>query len=184
MSLLDQPFDRLAFFGLIGAVAVARMLELAVARRNTVRLLAAGGREVGRGHYPVMVALHTAVLALSPLEVWLLDRPWLPWLGAASIATILAATGMRLWVMRTLGARWTTRVIVPAHGGRITSGPYRFLRHPNYLAVALEVPAIPLVHTAWLTAAVFGLANLALLAVRIRVEDRALEGPMAAAARD
>ncbi len=135
---------------------------------------------MGRGHYPLMVALHAGVLAAGLAEVWLLGRPFLPGLGFPMLALVAATMALRWWVVATLGRRWTTRVVVLAGAPRVERGPFRLLRHPNYLAVAVEVFALPLVHTAWLTALVFGVADLALLAHRIRVEEAALA---AAAAR-
>ncbi len=152
-------------------VAVQRLGEMAYARRNTQRLLAAGGIEHGAGHYPLIVALHggwlAALFALVPA-----DAP--PSWG------LLAGYGLlqlgRFWVIVSLGGRWTTRVIALPGAPRVRRGPYRFLRHPNYLVVALEIPLLPLAFGAWQMALGFGLANLALLAHRIRVENRALAG--------
>ena len=127
-------------------------------------------------------ALFPQRIPACPLEVWLLDRPFLPPLAAAAGLALALTMALRYWVIATLGDRWCTRVLVPPGEPRITGGPYRFLRHPNYLAVAVEVFALPLVHTAWLTAAVLGGANLAVLAVRIRAEDRALGAGAAARA--
>jgi methyltransferase len=170
---LDTP---LLFTGLLALVVLQRLLELSVARRNREWLLTRGGHEIGAGHYPAMVALHTLFLLSCLTEVWLAERPFLPPLAVAMVAVLLLATGLRYWAIRTLGHRWTTRVIVLPGAPRIASGPYRFLRHPNYLAVVLEIAALPLVHTAWLTASVFTVANAAVLTVRIRVEERGLRG--------
>lgn len=168
-------FDtRLLFTGLLALVVLQRLGELALARRNRGWLLARGGREIGAGHYPAMVALHTLFLLSCLAEVWLAGRPFLPPLALAMLAVLALATGLRYWAIRTLGRRWTTRVIVLPGAPRIESGPYRWFPHPNYLAVVLEIAALPLVHTAWLTAAVFTVANAVMLAVRIRVEERGL----------
>ena len=170
-----MPYDgRVLFTLLVLLVAGERLIELAISRRHERRLRARGARESGQGHYPAMVLLHTAWLLACPLEVWLLDRPLVPPLALAAGIALAATMALRYWVIATLGDRWCTRVLVPPGEPRITGGPYRFLRHPNYLAVAVEVFALPLVHTAWLTAAVLGGLNLAVLAVRIRAEDRAL----------
>jgi methyltransferase len=163
-----------AYLGLVGLVAVERLFELARARRNARWAFAHGGREVGRGHYPVMVALHTALLVAAPLEVILAGRPFLPLLAAPALALVLVAQALRAWCIRSLGVRWNTRVIVVPGLPAVTGGPYRWLRHPNYLAVVLEVAALPLVHGAWLTAVVFSAANAWLLAHRIAVEETAL----------
>lgn len=171
--------SQLAFLVLIAILAIERLVELAVSRRHQRRLAARGAYEVGRGHYPVMVALHTGLLLAAPAEVLAFDRPFLPWLGVPMLALVVATTLMRWWVISLLGDRWTIRVWVLPGAPLVTGGPYRWLRHPNYLGVAVEVFALPLVHTAWWTALVFGLANLWLLAHRIRVEDRALRRAVA-----
>ncbi len=166
--------SRWLFTGLVGLIAVQRLLELGLARRSSRWLLARGGVEVGAGHYPWMVALHTCFLASCLAEVWLLGRPFVPSLAAAALLALGAASALRYWTVRALGERWTTRVIVVPGAPLVTSGPYRLLRHPNYVAVALEVAALPLVHGAWLTATFFSAANGVLLAHRIRTEDGAL----------
>jgi methyltransferase len=165
---------------LVLAVGAERLAELAVSRRHERALAARGAREVGRGHYPVMVALHGGLLLAAPAEVWLAGRPFLPWLGGPMLALLAATMALRWWVVATLGERWTTRVWVLPRAPLVTGGPYRWLRHPNYLGVAVEVVALPLVHTAWWTAAAFGAANLLLLRHRIRVEQRALAAARAA----
>lgn len=173
VSAIDS---RLLYTGLVALIASLRLAELGVSRRNTRRLLAAGAREAGAGHYPAMVLLHTAFLAACPLEVWLLDRPLVPPLAAAMLLTLAAGFALRYWAIRTLAGRWTTRVLALPAAPPVTTGPYRYLRHPNYLAVILEVAALPLVHTAWLTALLFSPANALLLRLRVREEEAALEG--------
>jgi methyltransferase len=168
--------SRALFTLLIAAVALERLVELVISRRHERALRARGAVEAGAGHYPVMVAIHAALLVGAPAEVWLLDRPFLPWLGWPMLALVAATMALRYWVIATLGERWATRVLVLPGAPLVAGGPYRFLRHPNYLAVAVEVVALPLVHTAWLTALLCGTANLAILAWRIRVEDAALRG--------
>lgn len=151
-------------------------MELALSRRNAAWSFARGGKEYGRGHYPLMVVLHVGLLAGAPAEVLFLSRPFVPVLGWPMLALALAAQALRWTAVGTLGTHWATRVIVVPGHERIRSGPYRFVRHPNYLAVVLEGFALPLVHSAWLTATLFSAANLPLLAVRIRCEERALLG--------
>lgn len=164
-----------AYSLLVAAVAAERVFELVLSRRNERRLLARGAVQAGAGHYPWMVALHTLFLAACVAEVWLLERSFHPWLGLAMLALVLLAMSLRYWVVSTLGERWTTRVYWLPGEARIESGPYGYLRHPNYLAVCVEMVALPLVHTAWLTAVVFSLANALLLRHRIRVEDAAID---------
>ncbi|MFQ6856192.1 isoprenylcysteine carboxyl methyltransferase family protein [Streptomyces sp. 35M1] len=159
---------------LVLAVAAERLAELVVARRNTRWSFARGGVESGREHYPVMVALHTALLAGCLAEVHLADRPFPPVLGWVMVAAVMAAQALRWWCIRALGPRWNTRVIVVPGLPRVTGGPYRWLSHPNYVAVAAEGLALPLVHGAWVTALVFTALNAALMVVRIRCEDGAL----------
>ena len=164
------------YTALVLAVAAERLAELAVASRNARWSLARGGTEAGRGHYPVMAALHTALLAACLAETWLAGRPFVPWLGWAMVAVVAAAQALRWWCVRTLGRRWNTRVIVVPGLPLVTGGPYRWLRHPNYVAVAAEGAALPLVHGAWLTSVLFTVLNAALMTVRVRCEDMALTG--------
>lgn len=165
---------RLLYAALVVAVALGRLVELRVAARNLRSLLARGGVEIAPGHYPVMVLLHTLFLVACPLEVWLLGRPFIPALGVVMLILLVLAAGLRWWVISTLAGRWTTRIVVLPGVAPVTGGPYRFLRHPNYLAVIVEILALPLVHTAWITALVFSAANALLLRVRIRAEEEGL----------
>ena len=158
----------------IGLVVLQRLAELAVSRRNVRRLRARGGIEVGAAHYPWMVALHVAFLASCIAEPWLLDRPVRPFLSTGMLIVLAVGMGLRVWTLATLGDRWTTRVMVVPGEVPVTTGPYRFLKHPNYLAVVLEIFAIPMVHTAWLTATVFSILNAVMLRIRISAEELAL----------
>jgi methyltransferase len=159
---------------LVAAVAAERLAELVVAQRNLAWSRARGGVEVGAGHYPVMVVLHTGLLIGCLAEVYFLNRPFLPWLGWPMLAVVVAAQVLRWWCIRTLGRQWNTRVVVIPGAERISGGPYRLLPHPNYVAVVAEGIALPLVHTAWVTALVFTVLNAALLTVRISTENNAL----------
>jgi methyltransferase len=159
---------------LIFAVALERLAELVVSRRNAAWSFARGGVESGQGHFPAMVALHTALLVGALVEVWSADRPFLPWLGWPMLALAVASQALRWWCIATLGNAWSTRVVVVPGTPLVRSGPYRWVRHPNYVAVVVEGLALPLVHTAWVTAAVFTLVDAALLRVRIRCEQAAL----------
>ncbi|MFF3753147.1 isoprenylcysteine carboxyl methyltransferase family protein [Streptomyces sp. NPDC002018] len=166
---------------LVLAVGAERVAELVVARRNARWSLARGAVERGRGHYPPMVVLHTGLLVGCLAEVWLAGRPFAPALGWTMLAVVVAAQGLRWWCIRTLGPRWNTRVLVVPGLPLVTGGPYRMLRHPNYAAVVAEGVALPLVHGAWITALLFTALNAALLTVRIRCENRALETAVAGA---
>ena len=159
---------------LIAVVACERLAELVIARRNLAWSLERGGVEVGAGHYPVMVVLHTGFLLGCLAEVFLLDRPFLPALGWSMLAIVVAAQVLRWWCITTLGPRWNTRVVVIPGAPRIDGGPYRLFSHPNYVAVVAEGIALPLVHTAWITALVFTVLNAALLTRRITTENAAL----------
>lgn len=174
MTELWGVSTRVLYLVVLAVLVAERLLELVISRRNERRLLARGAVEAGAGHYPVMVLLHAAFLISCPLEVWWLDRPFIPWLGLLAGLALLASMALRYWAISTLDGRWTTRVLVLPGAEPVTGGPYRVLRHPNYLAVVLEILAVPLLHTAWLTALVFTLANGLLLAVRIRSEEAAL----------
>lgn len=165
---------RVAYTLLVAAVGAERLAEVALSRRNERWLVARGAVESGAEHYPWMVALHAGFLVSCVAEVWLLRRPLVPPLAVAMGVVLLAAMALRLWTMATLGRRWTVRVLTVPGEAPVTGGPFRFLDHPNYLAVALEVAALPLLHTAWLTAVVFSALDGVLLRARIRVEDRAL----------
>jgi methyltransferase len=162
------------FAVLIGLVALERLAELVVSKRNERWSKDLGGVEYGAGHYPVMVLLHTALLAGALVEVGVAHRPFLPGLGWAMVVLVLASQALRWWCIRSLGRHWNTRVIVVPGLTRVTRGPYRLLTHPNYVAVVVEGAALPLVHTAWITAVVFTALNAALLRVRIRTENSAL----------
>jgi methyltransferase len=162
------------YYLLIFTVGLERLLELIVSKRNAQWAFAHGGREFGRTHYPVMVALHIALLVGCIVEVWALHRPFIPALGWPMLAVVALSQMLRWWCVTTLGRRWNTLVIVLPDAPLVRRGPYRWLHHPNYVAVVAEGLALPLVHTAWLTAIGFTLANAVLLAVRIRVENAAL----------
>ncbi len=164
----------IAYTLLILAVGVERLAEMVVAKRNLAWAMRRGGREYGFSHFPWMVALHTGLLAGCLLEVWLLDRPFLPWLGWPMLAVALAAQALRWWCIGTLGPRWNARVIVVPGLPLVVSGPYRWFRHPNYVAVVAEGVALPLVHTAWVTALAFTVLNAWLLTIRVRTENAAL----------
>jgi methyltransferase len=163
-----------AYLTLIVAVALERVAELVVSKRNLAWSRERGGTEFGAGHYPVMVVLHTALLVGCVVEVVALHRPFLPALGWSMFAVVIATQVLRWWCITTLGQQWNTRVVVIPGAERITGGPYRLLPHPNYLVVVIEGIALPLVHTAWLTAIVFTVLNAALLRTRLRVENEAL----------
>jgi len=154
---------------LIGYVVLARLAELFVARRNTRRLLVMGGYEVGSGHYPLIVTLHVGwVLALA-LLVPTATSP-----QPHFLALFALIQPFRYWIIHSLGSRWTTRVIVVPGLALVRNGPYRWLRHPNYMVVVAEIALLPLVFWAWEIALGFSLLNAIILLYRCRIEDRAL----------
>lgn len=153
---------------ILAAVTAERLGELALARRNTARLLATGGREEGREHYLFIVALHAAWIAGLWLLAW--GRPVDP----VFLGLFVVLQGLRLWVLATLGPRWTTRIVVIPGEKLVARGAYRFVRHPNYLVVIGEIAVLPLVFGLVWYAALFSALNAAMLWVRIRAENRAL----------
>lgn len=159
---------------LIAVIAVERVAELIVSKRNSAWSREHGGTEFGARHYPVMVVLHVGLLVGCVVEPMVLHRPFIPSLGWPMLAIVLAAQGLRWWCITTLGPQWNTRVIVIPDAPRVVGGPYRFVPHPNYVAVVVEGFALPLVHSAWLTALMFTALNAALLHTRIKVENDAL----------
>jgi methyltransferase len=154
-------------------VAVQRLLELRLARRNEKRARARGAVERGGGHYPLIVGLHTLWL-LSTLVEGLARGPEFPVYWPAALAAFLLVQPLRYWAILSLGESWNTRILVVPGAKPVASGPYRFLRHPNYVVVVVEMLAFPLIFGAWATALVFSILNAAVLRVRIREEDRAL----------
>jgi methyltransferase len=153
---------------ILALVTLQRAGELVVAQHNTRRLMARGAIELAPGHYPLIVAVHTGWL----ISLWLFGRH--QDVNVIALAGYIILQGFRFWVFRTLGARWTTRIIVVPNEPLVTAGPYRFLSHPNYAVVACEIAVLPLVfYLPWI-AAIFTVLNVAVLAIRIRAENRAL----------
>jgi methyltransferase len=153
-----------------------RIGELVTSRRHAAWAFARGGVESGRGHFPAMVALHTGLLVGALAEAWLLGRPFLPLLGWPMLVVALLCQAGRIWIIRSLGQQWNTRIIVIPGVPLSRRGPYRWgFPHPNYVLVAVEGIAIPLIHTSWITAIAFTILNaILLLGFRIPAEDRAL----------
>ena len=143
-------------------------------QRNAAWSTERGGREYGAGHFPFMVVLHTGLLLGALVEVWVADRTFIPEIGWPMLALVLASQALRWWCIGTLGRRWNTKIIVVPGMPLLTGGPYRWLTHPNYVAVVVEGFALPLVGNAWITALVFSVVNAFLLVVRISAENAAL----------
>ena len=167
------------YLGLLALFALERGAELWLSTRNARRALARGAVESGRGHYPAMVAVHTLFLAACAAEALAFPEPP-PAAALAAVAGALLAQGLRWWAVASLGDRWSTRILVVPGEAPVTRGPYRWLRHPNYLAVVVEVACLPLAFGSWRTALAFSALNALLLLRRIPAEERAL-GPAWAA---
>jgi methyltransferase len=157
----------------VGLVALQRLLELALSRRNERLLRARGAVERGRGHYPLIIALHVLWL-LSTLVEGLLRGAELPALWPIPLAFFLVVQPLRYWAIFSLGENWNTRILVVPGAELVRRGPYRYFKHPNYVVVAVEILTLPLIFGAWITALVFSILNAALLYVRIREENRTL----------
>ena len=166
--------SRWAFTAVLAGVGALRLAELRLSARNAEALRARGGVEHAAGQMPAMRALHTAWFALSLAEVWTAQPPVRPALAAAGLGGLAAGMALRAASQRALGDRWTATVMTVPGEPRVTSGVFRLGRHPNYAGVAVEIAAVPMIHGAWRTAAAFSALNAAMLAARIRAEERAL----------
>jgi len=164
----------IAFLGLLLAVAVLRLAELRISKQHQREMAARGASKVEEPKFRWMVLLHTAVLLGAALEVVLLRRPFIPWLAAPMFAVFLAANAVRWWVIRSLGEHWYVQVVDSTRLGVVTSGPFHYVRHPNYAAVFAEMLALPLIHTAWITAVAGAIAHIGVLAQRLSTEERVL----------
>ena len=167
----------IAYLVLILLTGVERIVELVISKRNAGIAFSKGGIEYGFRHFPFMVVLHTGLLLACIAEVFLLHREFIPMLGWPMLAFAVLAQAGRYWCIVSLGEQWNTRVIVVPGAGRVAAkGPYRWLRHPNYVIVAIEGVALPLVYDAWITAIAFTVLNaILLLRFRIPIENGALK---------
>ena len=164
-----------AYLLLLAGTSAERFVELGVSVRNARWAFARGGRERGRGHFGPMVALHTGLILACALEPLLAGRPFLTALAVPAAACALGSQALRWWCIRTLGPRWNTRIVVVPGLPLVRRGPYRLLPHPNYVAVAIEGLALPLVASGWITAVAFTALNaVLLLGFRIPAEERAM----------
>lgn len=164
---------RALYLGFLALLAAERIGELALSRRNARRAFARGAVEVGQGHYRVMAAFHTLFLLACGAQAALWERAAGP-LEWAALGGAVAAQALRYWAIATLGDRWNVRIIVLPGAAPVVGGPYRWVRHPNYVAVAMEMVCVPLVYGEWATALAFSLGNALLMVVRIRAEEGAL----------
>lgn len=166
--------DTIAYCALLAVVGLGRLIELGISKRNQRRLIARGAEKVPEPHFQWMVLLHGGVLLAAACEVVLLKRPLIPVLAWSMGILFLLANALRWWVIRSMAGHWNAEVMASVHLGVVTRGPYRWIRHPNYVAVFLELIALPLIHTAWLTASLATAANLWVLRQRLRIEESAL----------
>ncbi|WP_053366899.1 isoprenylcysteine carboxyl methyltransferase family protein [Bacillus sp. FJAT-27245] len=157
----------------IAFIIFQRVAELIIARKNEKRMKREGALEFGQGHYPWMVLMHAGFFLALILEVWLLGKGLSPLWPILLAAFILAQAG-RLWALSTLGKYWNTKIIVLPGANPVRKGPYRFIRHPNYVIVTLELLVVPLLFEAYMTASVFAVLNAIMLSVRIPAEEKAL----------
>jgi methyltransferase len=163
-----------AYLGLLALVALLRFAELRISARNQRRLAAQGVAKIAEPHFRWMVLLHAGVLIFAALEVVLLRRPLIPALAVTMGALFLLANLLRWWVIATMAEHWNVQVMASARLGVVTRGPYRWVRHPNYVAVFTELIALPMIHTAWITAIAAGVGNTWILSRRLAVEEKVL----------
>jgi methyltransferase len=159
---------------LLLGVAALRLVELRISRLHQQQMAARGARRIADPKFRWMVLVHSGVLVGAACEVVFLKRPLIPWLAAVMFLLFLAANAVRWWVIRTMGQHWNVQVVDSTQLGVVTSGPFRYVRHPNYAAVFMEMLALPLVHTAWITALAGTLAHVLVLAQRLSAEERVL----------
>lgn len=164
----------IAFLILLLAVGALRILELRISKRHQQRMVEQGASKVREPHFRWIVVVHTGVLVGAAGEVVFLRRPFIPWLAGIMFALFLASNAIRLWVIRALGVRWSVQVMDAKRLGVITTGPFRYVRHPNYAAVILEMISLPLIHTAWITALATSAAYSFALTKRIVAEEQVL----------
>ena len=170
MPSISLPFA--VFAGLLLATGAMRLVELVVSVR---RFRARPDALIGEPRlFPAMALLHAGLVFGPIAEVWWLERPFVPALAVGSVVLLVAATALRIWTLSTIGRAWNVRVVKPQEGAIATGGPYRWIRHPNYLCVILELLALPMLHTAWISALALTLLNGAVLVVRIRTEEAML----------
>lgn len=172
LSLSALTTTQLAFFALLAVVGLLRIAELVVSKRHSAKADARGEKPRKELAFVFMVLLHTVPFWLAPVEVLLLERPFVPALGVVSLVALTFAGVLRFWTLKTLGAAWNVRIVKP--GAVVSDGPYRFIRHPNYLVVITELLFLPLFHFAWLTALVLTVGNGLVLWRRIPAEERVL----------
>ena len=171
---LKMPLSVILFLVLLLAVAALRVFELRISKRHQQRMTSRGAAKIKDPYFRWMAMFHTLVLIGAAAEVGLLHRPFILALAAPMFVLFLAANVVRWWVIRTLGEHWNVQVVDSTKLGFVASGPFRYVRHPNYAAVFVEMIALPLIHTAWITALVGAVAHVIVLCMRLSVEDPVL----------
>jgi methyltransferase len=166
--------SRSAYLVLLALVGAGRLIEMRISARNQRRLALLGVEKIDEPNFPWMVLLHVGILASAGFEVVLLRRPLIPALAVVMSTLFLLANLLRWWVIRSLGAHWNVQVMASAPLGIVSDGPYQWIRHPNYVAVFVELIALPLIHTAWVTAVAGAVAGAWVLSRRLAVEDKIL----------
>jgi methyltransferase len=182
-SITIAPIANIPLLSFLVIIIVQRLLELRLAKKNREVALSRGAKEYGSRHYPLFIVLHTSWIISWVIEGWRMcealpfwETPQQAILSLVSLVIFLIAQGLRYWAISSLGEAWNTRILVVPGGKRVTTGPYKFFKHPNYLAVVLELAAVPLIFGAWKTALIASLANACLLLfIRIPAENRAVE---------
>jgi methyltransferase len=169
-----MELSTIAFLGLLLTVALLRFVELRISKQHQEEMIARGAAKISEPKFRWMVLLHTAVLVGAAVEVVVLKRPFIAWLAGPMFIVFLAANAVRWWVIRTLGEHWNVQVMDSTRLGVVTSGPFRYVRHPNYAAVFTEMLALPLIHTAWIIAIAGTIAHMGVLAQRLSTEERVL----------
>ena len=164
----------IAYLALLLAVALLRIYELRISRRHQAEMARHGASKVDDARFRWMVLLHTGVLLGSAAEVIFLRRPFYPVFAAVCFTIFLAANAVRWWVIRTLGEHWNVQVMNSTSIGIVTSGPFRYVRHPNYAAVFVELLVLPLIHCAWITAVVGSAVHIVVLSQRLATEEQVL----------
>ena len=170
-----MDLTKIVFVIFLACVGVERLAELQVSHRHQRDMASRGARKQRDPGYRWMIALHSGVLVGAALEVTLLNRPFIARLAFPAILLFVMATFLRWWVIRTLGVHWNTEVVDSASLGVVSDGPFRWIRHPNYVGVFVELIALPLIHTAWITAALAAGGNALVLRHRLHLEERVLE---------
>jgi len=163
-----------AYLALLALVGLERLFELRISRRNQQKLEKQGVRKIAEPHFRWMVFTHASVLVCAAAEVILLHRPLIPLLAITMAVLFVFANALRWWVIRTLAGHWNVEVMASSRVGVVTSGPYRWVRHPNYVTVVIELFSLPMMHTAWITALAGTLADLEILRRRLLVEEGVL----------